>query len=70
MDAEVTDVTLTCVREFLKRRGLTRSLATLDDEAPRREGSISKRSELAKFLHIEKLLAVHTRQPPTSSPMP
>lgn len=51
-EALVADVTLTCVREFLSKRGLKAVLALLDEQAPRKEGSISKRSELAKFLGV------------------
>lgn len=37
-------------------QGLSSTYQELDKEHPRDEGSISNRTELAKILHIEKLL--------------
>lgn len=53
----VAEVTLSCVRELLAKRGFKRALAVLDEECPRTSASISKRSELAKVLGVEKLMA-------------
>eukprot|EP00039_Didymoeca_costata_P020877 m.342730 g.342730 ORF g.342730 m.342730 type:complete len:511 (+) comp21758_c0_seq1:152-1684(+) len=52
----VTELTLSCVREFLSKKGLKETLATLDKESPRSENAISKRSELAKCLRLEKII--------------
>mmetsp|Transcript_31381 Transcript_31381/g.82275 ORF Transcript_31381/g.82275 Transcript_31381/m.82275 type:complete len:542 (+) Transcript_31381:55-1680(+) len=55
-DEEVAALTMSCVRELLSKRGLKKTLAALDEECPRDEAAVSKRSELARMLGIEKYL--------------
>jgi hypothetical protein len=49
-------VSAALVREWLKRHGLTNTLATMDKEMPRGEDDISSRTELGRVLGIEKQL--------------
>ncbi|KAF6022151.1 FAM188B [Bugula neritina] len=52
----IESLSIALVREFLKRKGLTSTYQTLDVEFPKDDDSITNRTELAKYLHIEKLL--------------
>ncbi|XP_044183134.1 probable ubiquitin carboxyl-terminal hydrolase MINDY-4 isoform X4 [Acropora millepora] len=55
-DAIIVALTASLVREYLSRKGLKSTLQTLDKELPRTEESISNRAQLAKEMHIEKLM--------------
>eukprot|EP00056_Hartaetosiga_gracilis_P019775 m.15959 g.15959 ORF g.15959 m.15959 type:complete len:116 (-) comp7924_c0_seq2:230-577(-) len=50
----MSEVSIALVREFLARHGLKSTLATLDAESPRTRTSITKRSDIAKSLRVEK----------------
>eukprot|EP00049_Salpingoeca_infusionum_P023435 m.12108 g.12108 ORF g.12108 m.12108 type:complete len:566 (-) comp5802_c0_seq2:341-2038(-) len=62
-DADVAEVCLAIFREYLARKGLTETLATLDRESPRTSSSITKRSDVARALHIESLVKQNKQRP-------
>lgn len=53
---QTTQVSLSCIREFLDRKGLVSTLAALDQESPRDANSISSRKDLVKMLNIYKIV--------------
>jgi len=62
-DAIIVALTASLVREYLSRKGLKSTLQTLDKELPRTEESISNRAQLAKEMHIEKLMKKNKELP-------
>ncbi|XP_029444213.1 probable ubiquitin carboxyl-terminal hydrolase MINDY-4 isoform X2 [Rhinatrema bivittatum] len=54
-NAFVEAVASSLVREFLSRKGLKRTCATMDQEFPRSEHSINNRNELRNVLRLESL---------------
>ncbi|XP_060051782.1 probable ubiquitin carboxyl-terminal hydrolase MINDY-4 isoform X2 [Erinaceus europaeus] len=56
MDAVfVEEVAASLVREFLSRKGLKKTCATMDQERPRSDLSVNSRNDLRKLLHLEFL---------------
>ncbi|KAJ3599332.1 hypothetical protein NHX12_033295 [Muraenolepis orangiensis] len=55
MVVSVEEVSSSLVREFLSRKGLKRTIACMDEEYPRTDGSINNRSDLRQVLQIEGL---------------
>ncbi|KAM9503349.1 putative ubiquitin carboxyl-terminal hydrolase MINDY-4 isoform 2-T2 [Salvelinus alpinus] len=55
MVVRVEEVAASLVREFLSRKGLKRTIACMDEEHPRTDGSINNRSDLRQILHLEGL---------------
>ncbi|KAF4800200.1 hypothetical protein TURU_046923 [Turdus rufiventris] len=56
MDAAfVQEVAASLVREFLSRKGLKKTISTMDQELPRSELSINNRTELRNVLHLHSL---------------
>lgn len=53
---DVESIAASLVREYLSRKGLRTTLAILDEEMPRTEGSVSNRQELIHRLHVEQLV--------------
>ncbi|XP_062424736.1 probable ubiquitin carboxyl-terminal hydrolase MINDY-4 isoform X2 [Rhea pennata] len=51
----VEEVAASLVREFLSRKGLKKTIATMDQEFPRSALSISNRNELRNVLHLHSL---------------
>ncbi|KYO47020.1 protein FAM188B [Alligator mississippiensis] len=51
----VEEVAASVVREFLSRKGLKKTMATMDQEFPRSALSINNRNELRNVLHIQSL---------------
>ncbi|KAM6339384.1 putative ubiquitin carboxyl-terminal hydrolase MINDY-4 [Podargus strigoides] len=51
----VEEVAASLVREFLSRKGLKKTIATMDQELPRSELSINNRNELRSVLHLHSL---------------
>ncbi|XP_038078272.1 probable ubiquitin carboxyl-terminal hydrolase MINDY-4 [Patiria miniata] len=58
----IENVAASLVREYLSRKGLKSSLQSMDQELPRTESSISNRVQLAREVHIEKLLKKNKEQ--------
>ncbi|XP_022080106.1 probable ubiquitin carboxyl-terminal hydrolase MINDY-4 [Acanthaster planci] len=58
----VENVAASLVREYLSRKGLKLSLQSMDQELPRTDSSISNRVQLAREVHIEKLLKKNKEQ--------
>ncbi|XP_065897128.1 probable ubiquitin carboxyl-terminal hydrolase MINDY-4 isoform X2 [Dysidea avara] len=52
----VEQLSLALVREFLNRKGLKATLASMDAECPRTAESISSRTVLCKEIHLEHLM--------------
>lgn len=52
---KVEETTTSLIREYLAKKGLKRTLATLDEESPRNDKSISSRTKLVEYLKIAKL---------------
>ncbi|KAL9961433.1 hypothetical protein ACROYT_G030371 [Oculina patagonica] len=63
MADSIVSLTASLVREYLSRKGLKSTLQTLDKEMPRSEDSISNRAQLAKEVHIEKLMKKNKELP-------
>lgn len=63
MSDAVISLTASLVREYLSRKGLKSTLQTLDEEMPRTDDSISNRAQLAKEMHIEKLMKKNKELP-------
>lgn len=63
MSDTVISLTASLVREYLSRKGLKNTLQTLDKEMPRTDASISNRVQLAKEMHIEKLMKKNKELP-------
>ncbi|XP_051466354.1 probable ubiquitin carboxyl-terminal hydrolase MINDY-4 isoform X1 [Apus apus] len=51
----VEEVAASLVREFLSRKGLKKTITTMDRELPRSELSINNRNELRNVLHLHSL---------------
>ncbi|XP_030346768.1 probable ubiquitin carboxyl-terminal hydrolase MINDY-4 isoform X2 [Strigops habroptila] len=51
----VEEVAASLVREFLSRKGLKKTITTMDQELPRSELSINNRNELRNVLHLHSL---------------
>ncbi|NXA14654.1 MINY4 hydrolase, partial [Sapayoa aenigma] len=51
----VEEVAASLVREFLSRKGLKKTIATMDRELPRSAASINNRNELRNVLHLHSL---------------
>ncbi|XP_073250378.1 probable ubiquitin carboxyl-terminal hydrolase MINDY-4 [Porites lutea] len=62
-DSQIVSITASLVREYLSRKGLKTTLQTLDKEMPRTEDSISNRLQLAKEMHIERLMKKNKELP-------
>lgn len=62
-DPLIVSLTASLVREYLSRKGLKSTLQTLDKEMPRTEDSISNRAQLAKEMHIERLMKKNKELP-------
>lgn len=62
-DSIIVALTASLVREYLSRKGLKTTLQALDKELPRTEESISNRAQLAKEMHIEKLMKKNKELP-------
>ncbi|XP_076439411.1 putative ubiquitin carboxyl-terminal hydrolase MINDY-4 [Babylonia areolata] len=58
----IESVTESVVREYLSRKGMKSTLQVMDQECPRRQGSISNRQMLMKELHLEKLVKLNKEQ--------
>ncbi|XP_077159516.1 putative ubiquitin carboxyl-terminal hydrolase MINDY-4 [Paroedura picta] len=59
------EVAASVVREFLSRKGLNKTSATMDQELPRTALSINNRNELRKVLHLQTLYKLNkTRENP------
>ncbi|TRZ13273.1 hypothetical protein HGM15179_013831, partial [Zosterops borbonicus] len=54
-NAFVEEVAASLVREFLSRKGLKKTITTMDKELPRSELSINNRNELRNVLHLHSL---------------
>eukprot|EP00057_Strongylocentrotus_purpuratus_P007696 XP_011662170.1 PREDICTED: protein FAM188B [Strongylocentrotus purpuratus] len=52
----VENIASSLVREYLSRKECKNALKVMDSEMPRTEGSIGNRSQLAKEVHIEKIM--------------
>ncbi|KAM6963058.1 LOW QUALITY PROTEIN: putative ubiquitin carboxyl-terminal hydrolase MINDY-4 [Aplochiton taeniatus] len=55
MVVSVEEVASSLVREYLSRKGLKKTIACMDVENPRTDGSINNRSDLRQILHVEDL---------------
>lgn len=55
MVVSVEEVASSLVREYLSRKGLMKTIACMDVENPRTDGSINNRSDLRQILHVEDL---------------
>uniref|UniRef100_A0A8C3TJL7 Ubiquitin carboxyl-terminal hydrolase MINDY n=1 Tax=Catharus ustulatus TaxID=91951 RepID=A0A8C3TJL7_CATUS len=53
--AFVQEVAASLVREFLSRKGLKKTISTMDEELPRSALSINNRNELRNVLHLHSL---------------
>lgn len=62
-DSQIISITASLVREYLSRKGLKSTLQTLDKEMPRTEDSISNRAQLAKEMHIGRLMKKNKELP-------
>uniref|UniRef100_W5MTC4 Ubiquitin carboxyl-terminal hydrolase MINDY n=1 Tax=Lepisosteus oculatus TaxID=7918 RepID=W5MTC4_LEPOC len=51
----VEEVAASLVREYLSRKGLKQTIASMDQELPRTDLSINNRSDLRRILHLESL---------------
>ncbi|XP_057254931.1 probable ubiquitin carboxyl-terminal hydrolase MINDY-4 isoform X4 [Pezoporus wallicus] len=51
----VEEVAASLIREFLSRKGLKKTITTMDQELPRSELSINNRNELRNVLHLHSL---------------
>ncbi|XP_005150072.2 probable ubiquitin carboxyl-terminal hydrolase MINDY-4 isoform X1 [Melopsittacus undulatus] len=51
----VEEVAASLIREFLSRKGLKKTITTMDQELPRSEHSINNRNELRNVLHLHSL---------------
>ncbi|XP_048590318.1 probable ubiquitin carboxyl-terminal hydrolase MINDY-4 [Nematostella vectensis] len=60
--SDVESLTASLVREYLSRKGLRSTLKVMDQEIPRTDNSISNRAQLAKEIHIEKLMKKNKEQ--------
>eukprot|EP00792_Barthelona_sp_PAP020_P012337 TRINITY_DN6961_c0_g1_i1.p1 TRINITY_DN6961_c0_g1~~TRINITY_DN6961_c0_g1_i1.p1 ORF type:complete len:535 (-),score=148.18 TRINITY_DN6961_c0_g1_i1:26-1630(-) len=54
LSADVSEVSLALVRDFLKRNGLNETLSILEKESPRESHSIGSKSQLLKSIRLEK----------------
>ncbi|XP_064456577.1 probable ubiquitin carboxyl-terminal hydrolase MINDY-4 [Ornithodoros turicata] len=52
----IEDVSCCIVREYLSRKGLKNTLATMDEELPRRAGCFSARDQLIRAVCMERLV--------------
>ncbi|XP_066573310.1 probable ubiquitin carboxyl-terminal hydrolase MINDY-4 [Amia ocellicauda] len=55
MNNSVEEVAASLVREYLSRKGLKKTMTSMDQELPRTDTSISNRSDLRRILHLESL---------------
>ncbi|XP_069047300.1 probable ubiquitin carboxyl-terminal hydrolase MINDY-4 isoform X1 [Lepisosteus oculatus] len=55
MTNPVEEVAASLVREYLSRKGLKQTIASMDQELPRTDLSINNRSDLRRILHLESL---------------
>ncbi|XP_067946481.1 probable ubiquitin carboxyl-terminal hydrolase MINDY-4 [Watersipora subatra] len=62
MSDVIQNISISLVREFLKRKGFSITYQALETESPRTESSITNRTELARLLSIEKLLKKNKEQ--------